>query len=553
MYAPSGTGRTTDRTPLLKPIIASVQHSSSPSKRRRKDQKPPIPIFSIIFTLVLLGSVGFLAWDVSSYGHCYAQPLCRALQGHRGLEQTWWRNQGPYAPFQSLGSGGGDKGLPKGCEISQVTILHRHAARYPTEGAGKCVLSALNKIENRQVRMPRRNPEFAFLAKTDLKLKDWKFDGLMDQGRKQSWLSGRQIKSIYKRFLSKSEGIFTRSSGGGRVVETSGYWLEGFNGGRFSLKDKSKLPKVDVVILEGEEYNNTLSVHSCPAFQNLSPKPSELMFVDLSPLLEPTLNRLNTVLKPQPALEMDDLVCLADMCGYDSQSKGTDWNNWSKWCGIFSKEEWEIFGHAKDLKRWYDLGETSRYGPTMGAGYVNELLARLTDYNVTDHTTTNYTLDSNENTFPQGGKLFFVDFGHDNEMLEVISALGLLTQHRPLPTTSVPPKRTYVLSRIVPFGARMAFERVSCKMGNWEPDPEAGDGNGNEFTDKPDRGKDGKRDYIRILINDKIESGNHPSCEFSGLLDFGLCELDAFVESQQFAKEDVDWSICYEKGDEIAK
>ncbi|WWC58080.1 uncharacterized protein I303_100615 [Kwoniella dejecticola CBS 10117] len=544
MYAPAPAGRASDRTPLLRPMIATIQHPSHRHHNRRRGQRRPIPLFSILFTTSILVIVSFLAWDVSTYGRCHVKPLCRALSGKSGLEQTWWRNQGPYSPFKPLGPGGGNKGLPKGCELSQVTILHRHAARYPTAGAGQCILSALRKIDNREVTMPRRHPEFSFLFKEDLKLKDWRFDELMDQGRKQSWLSGRALKQQYGQFLRHAaEGIFTRSSGGGRVVETAGYWLEGFRGDRFKLKDSSILPQVDVVIPEGEEYNNTLSVHSCPAFQNLDPKPSQLKFTDLSPLFEPALNRLNTVLRPRPALEMDDLVCLADMCGYDSQSRGVDWQEWSKWCGIFTKAEWEIFGHAKDLKRWYDLGENSQYGPTMGAGYVNELLARLTDSEVIDNTTTNHTLDGDERTFPRGGKRFFVDFGHDNEMLETIAALGLLPQHRPLPTTSVPPKRTYILSRIVPFGARIAFERVSCKMGNWEPDPEAG-----ENADEPDRGNDGKRDYIRILINDKIESSSHPSCEFSGLANFGLCELDSFVDSQLFSRELVDWSICYENG-----
>ncbi|WWD05867.1 hypothetical protein V865_003951 [Kwoniella europaea PYCC6329] len=544
MYHSSGHGRGAEQAPLLRPTIATIQSHHPPRRRHKRNGRHPVPVFSIIFTLILLLIVAFLAWDVSSYGHCYVTPLCRALSGRNGLEQTWWRNQGPYAPFRPLGPGGGKKGLPKGCEISQVTVLHRHAARYPTASVGECLLSAMKKLENRDVQMPRRHPELSFLTKTDLKLKDWDFDGLTDQGRKQSWISGRQVKQMYGSFLRNAEGVFTRSSGGERVVETSGYWLEGFRGERFKLRDVSKLPKVDLVILEGEAFNNTLSVHSCPAFQNLSPKTSELRFSDLSPLLEPTLNRLNAALKPRPALEMDDLVCLADMCGYDSQSRGTDWEGWSKWCGIFTKEEWEIFGHGKDLKRWYDLGETSRYGPTMGAGYVNELLARLTDSEVVDSTTTNHTLDSDERTFSKGGKRFFVDFGHDNEMLETISALGLLTQHRPLPTTSVPPKRTYILSRIVPFGARIAFERVSCQMGNWEPDPETGS------LLRDDQGNDGKRDYIRILINDEIESGNHPSCEFSGLANFGLCELDSFVDSQQFATQDVDWSICYEEDDE---
>jgi hypothetical protein len=46
------------------------------------------------------------------------------------------------------------------------------------------LLSALDKLRDREVHIPRRHPEFAFLEKADLSLKGWTFDGLMDQGRK---------------------------------------------------------------------------------------------------------------------------------------------------------------------------------------------------------------------------------------------------------------------------------------------------------------------------------------------------------------------------------
>jgi hypothetical protein len=62
--------------------------------------------------------------------------------------------------------------------------LHRHTARYPTSDGGKRLLSALDKLRDREVHIPRHHPEFAFLDKADLSLKGWTFDGLMDQGRK---------------------------------------------------------------------------------------------------------------------------------------------------------------------------------------------------------------------------------------------------------------------------------------------------------------------------------------------------------------------------------
>jgi hypothetical protein len=42
------------------------------------------------------------------------------------------------------------------------------------------------------------------------------------------------------------------------------------------------------------------------------------------------------------------------------------------------------------------------------AGWINELIARLTDSAPNDNTTTNRTLDADESTFPRGGERLFL-------------------------------------------------------------------------------------------------------------------------------------------------
>jgi len=76
-------------------------------------------------------------------------------------------------------------------------------------------------------------------------------------------------------------------------------------------------------------------------------------------MLAPARERLNRLLAPGPALELDDLICLADMCAFDSQAGGEDWEAWSRWCGIFDRDEWAVIGHYRDTKRFYDVGEGS--------------------------------------------------------------------------------------------------------------------------------------------------------------------------------------------------
>ena len=72
----------------------------------------------------------------------------------------------------------------------------------------------------------------------------------------------------------------------------------------------------------------------------------------------------------------------------------------------------------------------------------------------------------------------------------------------------VPRKRTFQLSAIIPFGAKLVVERIGCDLGNWEPDPDgppdgSGDGGDDDGPQTPGSGggeKDGRKDYVRILV-----------------------------------------------------
>lgn len=52
-------------------------------------------------------------------------------------------------------------------------------------------------------------------------------------------------------------------------------------------------------------------------------------------------------------------------------------------------------------------------------------------------------------------------------------------------------------------------------------------------------------DVANQADSDKVQTIAHIACEQSTFAEHGLCELDAFVESQQFATTDACWDICY--------
>ena len=161
-------------------------------------------------------------------------------------------------------------------------------------------------------------------------------------------------------------------------------------------------------------------------------------------------------------------------------------------------------------------------GPVQGVGYVNELLARLTGEPVRDNTQTNRTLDASPETFPLNRTLY-ADFSHDNTMVSIYSALGLFRQYL-LPDLKLDPDhpsllRTWILSNIVPFSARLVVEKLECTSKIPLP----------------------ARTFVRILVNDAVQP-----LEFCGGV-AGLCELHAFVESQWYARHDGngDFEKCF--------
>ena len=148
-----------------------------------------------------------------------------------------------------------------------------------------------------------------------------------------------------------------------------------------------------------------------------------------------------------------------------------------------------------------------------GVGYVNELIARLTGQPVQDETKTNRTLDSSPVTFPLN-RTIYADFSHDDQMVAIYSAIGLFPQKK-LSTTKADPKRTWRVSGMTPFAARMVTEKLECAKG----------------------------DFVRIFVNDALQP-----LDFCGANSSGLCSLDDFVSSQKYARKngDGDFEKCFD-------
>ena len=110
-------------------------------------------------------------------------------------------------------------------------------------------------------------------------------------------------------------------------------------------------------------------------------------------------------------------------------------------------------------------------------------------------------------------------------MIAIYAALGLFKQSVPLDPTKPDPGRTWITSHLTPFSGRMVTERLSClipdESQNTQPEEDV---------------------YVRILVDDAIQP-----LEFCGANEDGICQLDAFVESQAYARNDGegDFEECF--------
>lgn len=161
-----------------------------------------------------------------------------------------------------------------------------------------------------------------------------------------------------------------------------------------------------------------------------------------------------------------------------------------------------------DLDKYYGNGHGQPLGPIQGVGYVNELLARLTAtraYATHDQTTVNQTLAASPATFPLSRTLY-ADFSHDNQITSIVAALGLKRDPEALAATGPRTGQVWVTSEVVPFGGNLVTERVTC----------------------------GKREYVRLLINDELQVP--ASCKGVNKKT-GLCLLSEFVKSQKYSTD----------------
>ncbi|KAJ5769092.1 Histidine phosphatase superfamily clade-2 [Penicillium odoratum] len=388
-----------------------------------------------------------------------------------------WANLSPYRDADGFSI---PKGVPEGCELSQVHVLHRHAQRFPTNYPldGEGMQDFATKITNYSKAHPGKaigTGPLKFLNNWDYVIGD---DTLMENGAATEATSGANFWINYGRLLyragrenvaawssslnvyangtSRPKPVF-RTTSQARILESARWWLSGFFGNSGA---NSSYSQYDLVVIPEESgFNNTLaSYEACMGDMSEGDDSAEVFIARYT---KDAQSRLASYFPSDFNVTASDVLAMQNLCVYEYTSLGG-----SYFCSLFTEQEWKDFEYNVDIQYYGDYAYGSPTGRAQGIGYVLELAARLQRKLITSSDTSiNYTYDNNLKQFPFD-QPFYMDMSHDDIILSVINALGLdyfkFGPHGLPGNVDHAPKRNFSLQQMTPFGARFLSEIWTC-------------------------------------------------------------------------------------------
>ncbi|KAG8934951.1 hypothetical protein FRC02_008933 [Tulasnella sp. 418] len=438
------------------------------------------------------------------------------IKGSKGKEGfdifKHWGNLSPWysVPSANFGLPETSPEAPEGCKITGLHFVHRHGARYPTSwspygGPGQLA----DKIK-------KAKKSSKFKAKGQLKfLNDWNFqlgsELLVPFGRQQMYDLGVNLRIKYGFLLqnfTQTVPVF-RTESQHRMLHSALNFAIGFFGYPFEGQYEQS------ITYETPGVNNTLAPYmTCDNAGHFDKGFRALWYVKKwnEIYLKTAQKRLSASLDGID-ISIEDTYAFQSMCAYETVALG-----YSKFCELFTEEEWKGFGYSLDLSFWYNSAFGSPVARVQGIGYIQELVARLTHTPIPVHnSSTNSTLDDNPITFPLDHSLY-VDATHEVVVLNIITALNLsnFAETGPLPYDHIPPNRSFKSSELSPFGTNIQFQLLSCDSIPGGP-------------------------QIRVIINDGVT----PLTGIKGCPknEHGMCPVDTFVAAmkENIAKTDWNW------------
>ncbi|PYH51641.1 histidine phosphatase family protein [Aspergillus niger CBS 101883] len=444
-----------------------------------------------------------------------------------GKDRNIFHHMGILSPYYPRADGFGvdEFPRPKGSNITQMHMLHRHGSRYPNKDEAH---GAVFK------------DELSFIH-------DWTYslgaDMLTTRGREDLLESGILNFYNYGHLYTPGTKIVARTTTQDRMLKSAENFLAGF----FHLDWDEHVNLL--AMIEEKNFNSSLQAkNACPNAMKISfdDYVSDTVTKWKTHYLSHRTHHLN-YLSTDYHWTSNDSFNAQTLCAYETVALG-----YSPWCSLFTFPEWEGFSYTYDLTFGGNAGFQCPISRAMGITWVQEFLARVENRSFStpgSSSAANLTLNTNPVTFPTNQSLYF-DFAHDKILLGVLTAFGL-RQFADLPFPDYtdqyfmdvfPPRHhAFQTAKLIPFAGRLNIEiiRAPHKI--------------NPRRSHHDRHQDtymkhtAETEYVHFLLNQRTVPLHKslPECSFRS---DGWCELDAFLRAQKdsLRKAEYDFSCVGE-------
>ncbi|KAA8904711.1 hypothetical protein TRICI_005408 [Trichomonascus ciferrii] len=371
-------------------------------------------------------SVGYCLLITSAVaGFAYGQPDLPSFRSMGGL--------GPYISMDSLGV---DPNVPEGCTVNQAIFLCRHGERYPQSWEYYDLADTLKKVQGAG---GLRGP-LEFLTNYTMFMteeqKDLETSTGPYNGHYEAKELGKKLRAQYGHLLPKNEddkkfNIFTADQE--RVQDTANHFTEGFFGTNWTnLANMITLPEY------GDPMNTLTPENQCSEhFFNMSGNYADQAIAFRQNTFHPILKRIQQYSKAE--LNVSDVYNLMDFCPYEINAIGG-----SKFCSIFTEDEWKSFDYFNGLNMYYGWGAGQKGGViAAGSLYTNSTMSVLKEG-------------------PQAMGGLILNFAHDSDIIQALGALNLFVPENGMPFDRRDDGTVFQISQIIPMLAHLTLERITC-------------------------------------------------------------------------------------------
>lgn len=430
-----------------------------------------------------------------------------------------WGNLAPWysVPSSTYGLDSASPLVPSGCSITQVHLLYRHGARYPTSGAPPSTFAAA--LHN-----ATQASGGGLKASGDLEfLNDWTYklgaELLTPFGRLQNFELGVQARQLYGGLLNNftDQGVLPvfRTESQDRMVKTAQNFAAGF----FGVPEFLTEVNIEIMV-EAPGFNDTGAPYETCTNANVASRGSigsTAATEFAANAFNDTLARLQTQLQGY-TLKPSDAIAMLQLCSYETDALG-----YSSFCRLFTQEDFENYEYYYDLSFYYNNGYGSPVAAAQGKGFLEEFLTRLEHQPLEAYnSTTNSTLDGDSRTFPLNQSIY-ADATHEVVVLDTLTAFNLsaLFPGGPPPVSarpSTPADSRFVASRVVPFATHFAIQVLECPACT------------------PSK-------QVRFIVNDAVVplDGTYAGCAYDAN---GLCAADTVLEALRQRVKEIDFDYA---------